>query len=81
MVKARWEIAVDNIRKHGPTTAVKLADRLNWPLIRARAAIDRGRRYAMLKRIGKQADMKSIYAAVQVPGWPLPAPDTERGRS
>lgn len=73
-----YEQAVNFIRSHGPMTAARLADRLQWPLPRVAYAITRGRELSLLARTGKTHTGKFIYGAVQVPGWPLPAPDTVR---
>lgn len=71
-----YEQAVNFVRQHGPMTVATLVDRMQWPENRVFYAVNRGRDLALLKRIGKTATGKFIYAAVQVPGWPQPAPDT-----
>lgn len=72
----RWEQALWCIRNGGPMTAAALAARVGFDVRQAQAAINRGRRNGFLVRTGKSQDQHFIYGAVQVPGWPEPAPDT-----
>lgn len=84
MELTRYEIAVNFIRAHGPMTVEQLAERLGWKLSMAKYAVSRAQFLSLLKKNRRLHPMPRgaqpyVYGAVQVPGWPLPAPDTFEG--
>jgi len=75
-----YELAVNHIRANRPMTAWKLAKELEWPVVRAKHSIRRARELGLIAKVGMKGQGRYVYGAVQVPGWPNPAPDTEPRR-
>ena len=67
---AAYEVATNYIRAHGPRTLARLAQELNVPKWVASHGIKRAREHRLLGIVGKQADHKLIYGALQTEGWP-----------
>jgi hypothetical protein len=73
---AHYEHVVNMLREDGPMTAWQLADRLRWPIERAKDGVSRARELQLIARVRKDRDKRFVWGAVQTGGWPLPAPDT-----
>lgn len=76
-----YEQVVKQLREHGAMTSVQLAKRLNWSRNRTAGGIDRGRELGLITPPPSTGKRYRVYAAAEVPGWPLPAPDTVAKRT
>jgi hypothetical protein len=74
-----YELTVERLRQGPPMTARNLAEELGWPLRRVKQGLVRAKQLKLVQRVGKSEYAgQYIYGAAAVPGWPLPAADTER---
>lgn len=71
-----YEQVVQQLRDHGAMTSVQVAKRLGWSSSKAGSGICRGRELGLILPPPDSNRRRRVYTAAQVPGWPLPAPDT-----
>jgi len=79
---ADYELVVKELRSHGAMTTGQVAKRLGWKTRKAASGIYRGRLNKVIVPIEANARFTHegrarVFEAAHVPGWPLPADDTQ----